>query len=358
MKKIKDPAYLGELVYYSEIKSEKLFFSEIFVWDLDKTYLDTRLESIMGIWTAAVERSLSKKNIPGSSVLIRQLSKSWKEKKGQREFPLFFITASPPQMEERIREKLLYDGIQPLGYYYKNNLRNLRPSRWWRLRKHVGYKISALLHLRRQLPENVEQVLWGDDSESDAIIYNLYSDICAQRIEDNELKILLKKIGMAQDNIDLIFQLKKDIPPVDPVTKIYINLAVDTDHDYYLKFGRRTVPTYNSFQMALDLFQDHRLQLEDVLLVYQEMIEKYGYSREELIKSFEELVRRPQIGKKAVGLLVEFFKQKNILCANYDLPFAPREEIKKTLDETKVLELEGFNEPWVQDKIEYLNEYR
>jgi hypothetical protein len=122
-------------------------------------------------------------------------------------------------MEERIREKLEYDGIHPMGCYYKNNLRNLQPSRWWRLNRHIGYKLSALLLLRSQLAEEVTQVLWGDDSESDAVIYNLYSDICSHRLDEASLILLFKKMGMAQDNVDLILQLRALIPKGDPVQK-------------------------------------------------------------------------------------------------------------------------------------------
>ena len=54
--------------------------------------------------------------------------------------------------------------------------------------------------------------------------------------------------------------------------KIYINLAEDTDPEYYLKFGRRTLPVYNTFQTALDLFQDMRIGVESVLQVARDLI--------------------------------------------------------------------------------------
>jgi hypothetical protein len=349
---------LGELVSYSYTKQDLNKFPEVFVWDLDKTYLDTRIESIAGLIEAVLERSWSKKNVPASNTLLKQLQARWVSDRGIGGFPIFFITASPQQMEERIREKLSYDGINPAGCYFKNNLRNLKPSRWWRLKKHIGYKISALLHLRSRLPENIEQVLWGDDSESDAIIYNLYSDICAGRISDAELRWLLKKIGMALDNIDLICDLRKKIPENDPVKKIYINLAVDTDHDYYLKFGRRTVATYNTFQVALDLFQDHRLSLDDVGMVFEEMVNQYGYSKEELVKSFVEFVKRPQLGQKAFNDVLDWFLEKQILSNKEQMKVNPRGEVLWCEKNLRILELSGMSEPWIQTKIDYLNEYR
>jgi len=353
-----EPETLGEVVNYVYTPLDLKNFSEVFVWDLDKTYLDTRIDSLGGLIGAIIERSWSKKNIPASNIVLRQLQERWSENKGAKNFPIFFITASPQQMEERIREKLLFDGVFPAGCYFKNNLRNLKPSRWWRLRKHIGYKISALLHLRCKLPENIEQVLWGDDSEADAIIYNLYSDICSRRILEPELRALLKKFGLAQDNIELICELSKMAPESDPVKKIYINLAIDTDHDFYLKFGRRTVATYNTFQVALDLFQDHRLNLSDVDLVFDEMVKKYGFSHEELVKSFIEFTKRPQIGEKTYQAVANWLCEKKIIYEVDQLKIKPKPETKWCDKQYRVIELGEMGEPWVQEKIDYLNEYR
>ncbi len=346
----------GEIVSFDYIQTD-LNFQQTFVWDLDKTYLDTKIDSLWGLINAVVERSFTKKNIPGTNVLIRALAKNWQKEKGLTKFPIFFITASPPQMEERIIEKLNFDEIYPLGCYFKNNLINLKPSRWHRLKRHVGYKISALLLLRTKLPENLEQVLWGDDSESDAIIYNLYSDICARRISAVELKILLKKLGMAQDNMDLILQLQSQVPAMDPVKKIYINLAIDTDHDYYLKFGRRTVATYNTFQIALDLFQDGRINVDDVYDVYIEMVKHYQYSHEELLKSMQEFIKRPQIGRQATEEFVSFLKTKLVVAQEFDYMSVAKEVVAVDSD-SRVRDLEGQFEPWLQERIDYLNEYR
>src|SRR5207249_3081931 len=114
-----------------------------------------------------------KKNVPGTNTLVRALITS--QGRTNKAFPIFFITASPPQMEQKIRTKLELDNIKPFGSFYKDNLQNLTPKRFWRLTNHMGYKIQALLELRVGLRSDVQQILWGDDSESDAVIYSLYS---------------------------------------------------------------------------------------------------------------------------------------------------------------------------------------
>ncbi len=346
-----------DVVYFQYVTDNtERGMEEVFVWDLDKTYLDTSIDSIGGLFATAVERAFAKRNVPGTNTLLQTLSKRWLEQHGQTRFPIFFITASPPQMEERILEKFTLDNIRPLGCFYKDNLRNLNPKRWWRLTKQVGYKLQALLQLRTKLRDDVRQVLWGDDSESDAVIYNLYSDVCSRRIGAQDLRAVLKNFGVMGEQVDRILMLQSQIPENDPVEKIYINLAVDTDPDYYLKFGRRTLPTYHTFQVALDLFQDNRLGVEDVFTIAQDMIYNYGYTPEELVRSFDEMVRRPILGEKAVSLLMSSFIEKGLMPASFKTSLQPQKEVR--LDNGRVYELEGHFEPWVPERIDYIHDYR
>lgn len=351
----------------SEMNSDVVFFpyvsegmekshDEVFIWDLDKTYLDTTIDSLSGLINTVLEKALNKKNIPGTNVLIQALSEFRKQQKGYMYFPIYFITASPPQLEERISEKFSIDDIRPFGCFYKDNLANLRPGRFWRLTKQVGYKLQSLLQLRTRLSEKVRQICWGDDSETDAIIYNLYSDICSRRLGAHEIRTILEKLNVTGEQVNTILELQADIPENDPVEKIYINLATDTDPDYYLKFGRRTLATYNTFQVAMDLCQDHRLDLEGVYKVAHDMIQNYRYTREELMKSFDEFIRRGVIGERAYLELSSFFIEKGLLHSSYEPSVQPLKE--KTVEDGHVFELEGMHEPWIPERIDYLHDYR
>lgn len=352
---------------YSTVWSDVVFFryiaegveknaDEIFVWDLDKTYLDTSWGGFFELLKVAMERALSKKNIPGTNTLIRSLVDQWQADKSHRHFPLYFITASPPQMEPRISEKLAFDGIFPFGAFYKDNLQNLHPKRLWRLTKQVGYKVQALLQLRTMLKANVRQVLWGDDSESDAVIYNLYSDICARRIGPHEIRQILGQFWVTGEQVDIILQLQSSIPENDPVEKIYINLASDTDPDYYLKFGRRTVPTYNSFQTALDLYQDKRLDFQRLLNIATDMIENYDFSNEELSRSFDELIRRKVLAEPFVGAVVRELQEAGIVATDYSPSITPFQSEAAPL--TRGFDVSGTHEPWIPERIDYLHDYR
>lgn len=349
---------LGDVVFFRYVQQDvEKSFEEVFVWDLDKTYLDTSWGSLKELWRTALEKAGQKRNVPGTGSLVRALKNTWEHERGaKRPFPIFFITASPPQMEGKIREKLDLDEILPLGAFFKDNLKNLKPKRLWRLTQQVGFKLQSLLQLRIRLKDDVRQVLWGDDSESDATIYSLYSDVCARRWSEKELLVILRGLHVVGEQTDTILELQDRIPPVDPVEKIYINLATDTDPDYYLKFGRRVVPTYNTFQAALDLLQDGRLNNEQVIRVVQDMVTNFGFTNEELQSSFDNLVRRQLLSAECVHEALPMLKAQAI----FDADFLPSIEPKPISEKTgrRVYALEGVHEPWVPEHIDYLNEFR
>lgn len=330
---------------------------EVYVWDLDKTYLDTAFESLGGLWRTLRETAFQKRNVPGTATLVRALRDYWQEThQGRKDFPIFFVTGSPPQLESKIHDKLAYDGIYPFGLFFKDNLQNVAPSRWWRLTQQVGFKLQALLQLRLHLGENVRQILWGDDSEADAIIYSLYSDLCARRLDDKDARTILKYFKVVGQQVDTILLLREDIPEQDPVEKIYINLAADTDPDYYLKFGRRILPTYNTFQLALDLFQDQRLSSVQVVNVARDLMENYSFGVEELQTSLEELVKRPVLADKTVEAILPVLKENRLVRSDFTLSVAPKAVVSKV--GARIFELETVTEPWVPERIEYMRDDR
>lgn len=357
---------MGDWKSRSEITADVVFFpymsreterggEEIYVWDLDKTYLDTRFETLSGLWQTVMEKAFQKRNVPGTAALGRALRK-FREELEEKPFSIYFITASPPQLERKIREKLLFDGIEPFGIYFKDNLKNLHPRRWWRLTHQVGFKIQALLLLRLRFRSEIRFVMWGDDSESDAIIYALFSDICARRIEGDELREALRSLSVLGEQTESILELQQQMPHNDPVEKIYINLAEDTDADYYLKFGRRVLPIYNSFQSAVDLFQDRRLSGELVVRVAQDLVTNFGYTREELERYLDDLVRRQRVGEETLSELVPILQKHGLIHRKWE-PSIPPQAISERVGEG-VVALEGSYEPWVPDRIDYLHDYR
>ena len=330
---------------------------EVYVWDLDKTYLDTAIDSIRGLLQTLLEKALQKKNVPGTASLVRALRSTWQEHfPDSRDFPIYFVTASPPQMEEKIHQKLNLDGIYPFGIFFKDNLKNFKPSRFPYLRLQLGYKLQALLQLRLHLGENVRQVLWGDDSEMDAVIYSLYSDVCSRRLHSEDLADLLRFFKVSKEQIETILELQDVIPVHDPVDKVYINLATDTDPDYYLKFGRRTLATTNAFQVALDLYQDGRLKIEQVAQVAEDLQKHYGFTVDQFESSYEDMIYRPQLGLETHEKLLPYLQDKGVLSRRFHMTVTPRKILERRGE--RVILLEGHREPWVPDYIDYSKETR
>jgi hypothetical protein len=347
---------LGDVVFFPYSPKPPLETTELFVWDLDKTYLDTSWQSLGDLWRTISEKSFQKKNIPGTSTLVSAVKDNWQRERSQQEFPLYFITASPPQMEPNIKEKLELDSILPLGIFFKDNMKNLRPSRWRRLTQQVGFKLQALMQLRSKFQFEVTQVLWGDDSETDATIYSIYSDICRRRWSEPELIKLLKYYSVNREQIDTILDLQDQSPNQDPVEKVYINLAVDTDPEYYLKFGRRIVATSNSFQTSLDLFQDSRLQDMHVIRVAQDLLTNYGYTTDELERSLDDLIRRRILAHETLERILPGLQENQIITGDFK-PSVPPGKVESQVGE-RIFSVEGSTEPWVPEQIDYLHDYR
>ncbi len=338
----------GDVVFFDYVTSSlEKSSAKVFIWDIDKTYLDTHFETLKGLWRTAIEKAFQKRNVPGTGSLVRALISS--QGNEGKPFPLYFISASPPQMERKICGKLELDGVNPFGMFFKDNLKNLKPKRLWRLNKQVGFKLQALLELRLRLAEDVKQVLWGDDSESDVEIYNLYSDICARRLGGREFKDVLDRHHVTGRQRNYILELSEKVPEGDPVERIYINLANDTDPDYYTKFGRRTLATFDTFQGALDLFNYERINSEEVIKVAQDMITNYGFTQDEIGNSFEELLDRNVIGRDVVEKILPLAKHHGIVPESFSPLYSERND--------KELE-HSLSDEWRPPFIDYLNDFR
>lgn len=344
-----------DVVYFDYNDAQDLSqYTEVYIWDLDKTYLDTSIDSIKGLFMTIFEKSFSKKNMPGTSALLRSLARYRRKHFSDPEFPLFFVSASPPQMESKIYEKFTIDEIHPLGMFYKDNLKNLRPSRFTLLKNQIGYKIQALLQLRVDLNAQVKMLCFGDDSESDVVIYNLFSDICARRLTQAQLSKVLEKFAINTMQIEEILRLQDLVPVQDPVEKIYINLATDTDPEYYSQFGRRTLATYDSFQLALDFVQDQRLSLEELSQIIIDLKTKYNYGEAQILRNFEDLIRRRVLGISSYEMIRNYLIEKNLIHSSWNSRIEPMRE--KTVENGHVYELEGIYDPWIQTEIDYLGQ--
>lgn len=283
----------------------------IFRWDLDKTYLKSEFESLRDLMRIPFEKPEDKVSVPGVVPLIRGL-RSVAAQAG-REVRIYFISASPPQIAKAIKEKLTLDGIVYDGIVFKDQLHHLVRGKFRNLREQVGFKLTELLKSRADTPVQSPEVLFGDDWESDPIIYSLYADILAGRLPADDLRDVLRTIGVDPALITRTVELAGTLPHRDVVQKIYINLERRTPPTNFEVFGPRLVPAYNYFQTATCLFQDGHLTLAAVTEVAESLIDSSGYTPDRLANSLGDIVRRGHLSHASAIAVREFLHARRVV---------------------------------------------
>jgi len=181
-------------------------------WDLDKTYLVTDTESLRGLLRIPFERARHKRALPGVAVLIKELRRSVGERGSTSS--VNFVTASPPQIGRAIREKLMLDGIEVDEIRFKNQMHHLMRGHFDALREHVGYKLAELLQSARAGRRDGVELLFGDDWESDPLIYSLYADVINGRLDWDRLAALLERAGVQESGY--LDAIRESAPPRGP----------------------------------------------------------------------------------------------------------------------------------------------
>jgi len=295
----------------------------IFRWDLDKTYLKSDFDTLRELVRIPFERPEDKVAVPGVVPLIRSLREVAVD--SGRDVRIYFMSASPPQIAKAIKEKLALDGIEYDGIVFKNQLQHLVRGKFRNLREHVGYKLTELLKSRATMPPTSHEVLFGDDWESDPIIYSLYADLLAARVGADELDDILGVIGVDPRLIAAAQTLAAAVKPREVVTKIYINVERRTPPRHFRFFGPRLVPSFNYFQTAACLYEDGHLTLPAVARVAAELTASSGYTPERLANSLADIVRRGHL--QAVSQIAV----REYLVARGLLPRRARERARPTL---------------------------
>lgn len=274
------PASFGEL--------DASYAGDAYIWDLDKTYLRTEFATFRELLRTALQKAKDKVTYPGATALLRALRTS---PTGQKR-PIYFVSASPPQLAQIVAEKFALDGVEVDGIYFKDNLRNVRPGRLDRIKEQMGYKLLALLDLRRHLPAGAREHCFGDDVETDVAIYALYGQILSGWLRGPALVEFLRKQGVFRDEAVRIAWLTRNIPHHPPPPRIYIQVHRTVDPRYYKRYGAGVMATTNYFQTALLLYAEDKITVEAVAEVGRDILARGGISGFDLLESLDELLRR------------------------------------------------------------------
>ena len=264
--------------------------SVVYRWDLDKTYLLSEFESLREMMRIPFERPEDKVAAPGVAALIRGLrTAALGRGRGVR---VYFLSASPPQIGRAIRRKLELDGILYDGIVFKDQLQRIFRGKFRHLREQVGYKLTELLKARHAEPIGAREFLFGDDWESDPMIYSLYADVVAGRIAPAALGELLQAARVDKSLIEEARQLAAELPKTDAVARIFINLERPTPPVALRPYGGRLVPSFNYLQTAACLYAEGVLGAVGVCDVARALIEESGFTPPRLANSLADVVRR------------------------------------------------------------------
>ncbi|NVB40895.1 hypothetical protein G6O69_23855 [Pseudenhygromyxa sp. WMMC2535] len=229
----------------------------IYIWDIDKTWLDTRFSQLKGMLKIPFEFAVDKRALPGTTALLHALREG---SSGRDHCPLYFITASPPFIRMAIERKMLIDGIEFDGISYKDQVEVFRRRHFDSLREHTAFKLGALLLLTKTFPTSAQIHLFGDDAERDAQIYCLFADIAAGRLRGETLLHTLIGMGVrasyAQGVVDLAAQLEGE---GERVAGIYIHLIRARDGATIRNYDPRVVGYPSARAVAELLFERGQL---------------------------------------------------------------------------------------------------
>ncbi len=232
-------------------------------WDLDRTYLDTDIHSVRGLIRSAFETAAEKRNIPGSATLMRALAS---HDPGAR---LHVLSGSPTQMRRVLGEKLTMDGVKIERMILKDSLLNIRRGRLSAVREQVGYKLPMLLSERAgtaaaPVDSSVRETLYGDDSESDAVIYAAYSAAVAGRIGERDIVRILDAAGAYPDVVALAVESLRRIRLAPAVEDIFIHLDRGSPLDGFVQLPGVT-PVFSWFQAAVVLWTRNRISIDGLV---------------------------------------------------------------------------------------------
>ncbi|MBI4822228.1 MAG: hypothetical protein HY791_38570 [Deltaproteobacteria bacterium] len=240
---------------------------DLILFDIDKTYLDTRFSSLRGLAAIPFDAALDKRAIPGTVPLVRALRRGVSESSAL--VPLYFVSGSPKELRGVIERKMTLDGVEYDGITFKDQLGLVKAGRFADVKRQLGYKLLALLLYRAETPEHARWLMFGDDVEEDAAVFALFGEICAGfRGPPLEARLAEKKV--AKDHRHRILELVEQLVVTDdPIERVFIHLEKGSDPQALP--GQRTVGTRSFLQSALLLFGMGKLRAEAVSAVAQDL---------------------------------------------------------------------------------------
>ncbi|EMN01134.1 hypothetical protein LEP1GSC021_2055 [Leptospira noguchii str. 1993005606] len=189
--------------------------------DIDQTYLATDIHSNKGKLSTLFETPEQKLPLPGMPALYREIRMATEDS------PLCFISASPHFFRRTLLSTIQSHSIVTESLhlkYLEGTIKGIVEKFWdsvthpakfitdgilgsmERIRKFAGasfqslfdqmsYKLTILLRDRLYLPTNTKEILIGDNTESDYLIFILYQYILCGKMQGKELEDYLYRLN-------------------------------------------------------------------------------------------------------------------------------------------------------------------
>ena len=237
------------------------------IWDIDKTYLATHFSSFRGLARIPIEFAVDKQAIAGMPEILRGLRRGPGPSFACT--PMYFVSASPPQLRKVLANRMLLDGVEYDGITSKDWIKTLTQLRPGRLREQIGFKLCALL-AGRQRRLLAQEYLFGDDVEKDAEAYHLYARLISGTLSSDDAERCMKAKGVHRDDRRCVFALLDTLPKKKgTVKRIFVHLERRTPPSRFEHLGELVVPVNGACQLGLALYETGLVDRETVVQAYE-----------------------------------------------------------------------------------------
>ena len=284
------------------------FSGDVFTCDIDRTYLETRFSSLKGLARIPFEFAVDKKDIDGMAMLLREVRRG--PGVVSRHTPLYFVSASPARLRPVIQRKMLLDGLEYDGTTFKDWKGVLLSGRFRRFKEQIGYKLTALLTARIELPRNAEEILIGDDLESDPVTFALYADSLANRIGLEQLPNVLAELGVSTADARSICELRQAVKPTGGVRRVFVRCERNTPENLH-SYAPNIAACSGAIQIALGLLELGSISITGICRVIRVLIQS-GMQRNTLSERIQDGVKRAVISPKLATDVVELLVGSNL----------------------------------------------
>ncbi len=253
--------------------------------DIDLTYLDTHFVHKRDMIKLLRQKAADRKTLPAMEKVYAALRAG---ASGKENRPLIFVSGSPRFFKRVLEAKMTLDGVDQNGVMLKafeeiagTQLVNLDPNRIVpALKEQVGYKLGHLLRGRLELPTQATEILMGDDSEADFVVYAIYHGLMSGTLDGETATKELLRGGVdatqATELITLAAKVRATLGGFRPVKAIYINLTGSPNEKLKVKdwpVAGLLREHQGAWPLILDLYEEGLVSKESVATVKARLVE-------------------------------------------------------------------------------------